>query len=174
MKAYLTTTWYRRMTKKNLTEGIQHDDLNSLVDSIVSIDEYKSKIGDDNNIVVLAIRIKESDPAKDLSQFIETGHNCMDVDISPGPDAEGYYTVFVEINRDRKLWWKVKHILADVQRVDNAVTGWKFTCYDSEKVLDLDEAIFKAHIIDDSYKYTIAHDPNAKAIAERIEFLKNY
>lgn len=159
-----------------INEAVKGDELNSLIDPIVSIDEYKSKVGEDNDVVVLAIRIKDSDPAADLSQFIETGHECMDVDISPGPNGDGYYTVFVELNRDRKVWWKVKHILLDVVRVDHTLKDkpWKFTCYDSEKVLDFNESNFKAHIIDDSYKYVIAHDPEARAIAERIEFLKNY
>ena len=61
--------------------SIQNNDLEDLISSVVSIDQYKSKIGKDENVVVIAFDIKDSDPAKDLSQFIETGHECIDVDV---------------------------------------------------------------------------------------------
>jgi hypothetical protein len=84
--------------------SIQHNDLVDLIEPIISIDQYKSKVGDDKNIVVVAFSIKDPDPAKDLSQFIETGHETVDVDVSPGPDKDGLYKVFVELERNSKLF----------------------------------------------------------------------
>ena len=81
--------------------SIQNNDLIDLIKSTFSVDQYKSKIGDDKNVVVLAFEVKDADPAKDLSQFIETGHDCIDVDVSPGPDKDGNYKVFVELERNR-------------------------------------------------------------------------
>ena len=41
----------------NLTEGLETGDLSRLVDTRVTIDEYKSKIGRDEDIVVLAFNL---------------------------------------------------------------------------------------------------------------------
>ena len=41
------------------------------------------KLGNDENVVVLAILVKDPEPQKDLSIFIEKGHDLVDVDTSP-------------------------------------------------------------------------------------------
>ncbi|SVC29464.1 uncharacterized protein METZ01_LOCUS282318, partial [marine metagenome] len=61
--------------------SIQNNDLINLIETTFSVDQYKSKVGDDKNIVVVAFDVKDVDPAKDLSQFIETGHDTIDVDV---------------------------------------------------------------------------------------------
>ena len=74
-----------------LTEGIQHNDLTNLISDTVSIDQFKSKIGNDENVVVIAFEIMDKDPAKDLSNFLETGHEALDIDISQGPNKNNKY-----------------------------------------------------------------------------------
>ena len=43
-------------TKKNkkLNEGLEYGDLTDTIDPVFSIDRYRSKMGDDDNIVVVA------------------------------------------------------------------------------------------------------------------------
>ena len=91
--------------------SIQNNDLIDLIQSTFSVDQYKSKIGDDKNVVVLAFEVKDADPAKDLSQFIETGHNTIDVDVSPGPNKDGNYKVFVELERNSKLFDSIDNFI---------------------------------------------------------------
>jgi hypothetical protein len=48
-----------------LNESLQADDLRDLVDEVFEIDSYKSKIGQDEDIVVLSFTVDSEDPAKD-------------------------------------------------------------------------------------------------------------
>lgn len=44
-------------TQKNkLNEGLNYGDLNDTIDPVFSIDRYRSKMGDDDNIVVVAFK----------------------------------------------------------------------------------------------------------------------
>jgi hypothetical protein len=159
---------------RKITEDIQYNDLVDLIDPVISIDQYKSKIDDDENIVVIAFKIKDRDPARDLSQFIETGHDALDVDISPGPDEDGKYTVFVELKRQHGLYDSIERILRDVQQVDTDIDSWKFTSYENNKLQTWSKQAFESSVITSSYEYVIKHNPDAKAIAERMKFLKDY
>jgi hypothetical protein len=162
-------------SEHNITEGVHHDDLHSLIDPIASIDEYKSKIGNDENIIVIAILIKDKEPADDLSDFIETRRGVLDVDTSIGPDTDGMYTVYIEINRDSKCFYMIDDILTDIQQVDSEIEAWKFKSYEYKgKVSYWNKENFNEHIITSSYDYVIKHDPKARKIKERIDFLNKY
>jgi hypothetical protein len=155
--------------------SIQNNDLEDLVSSIVSIDQYKSKIGKDENVVVIAFYIKDNDPAKDLSQFIETGHECIDVDVSPGPTKDGSYKVFVELERNSKLFDCIDKILKDITRVDNLAKDFRFKAYksgDVPKAWSKDN--FDRFVISSSYDYLLANKDEAKNITERLKFLNKY
>ena len=47
--------------------GLLKNDLAHMVDNIIEIDSYKSKMGNDADIVTLAFSIHGNEPAKDLS-----------------------------------------------------------------------------------------------------------
>ena len=165
----------RRLEMDDLNEGIKHNDLRGLIKNVVSIDQYKSKSGDDKNVCVLAIKINKFDPAKDLSQFIETGVlSAIDVDTSPGPDKDGYYTVFVEFSRDSKLFANIDVVLTDMKQADNALGTMVFTCYENKSPQEWNKESFDNSIITSSYDYVLKHDPDAVAISERIKFLNKY
>ena len=163
------------MQSNQLNENIKHNDLVDLIQDIVSIDQYKSKIGDDANIVVVAFKVMDKDPAQDLSQYLETGHPAaLDVDVSPGPDSEGNYTVFLELDRNSRLFDAIDSILADVKRVDNSIGDFKFVSYEEKTPVEWNQENFEQNVIVSSYDYTIKHNPDAVAISERIKFLNKY
>ena len=154
--------------------SIQNNDLINLIETTFSVDQYKSKIGDDKNIVVVAFDVKDVDPAKDLSQFIETGHDTIDVDVSPGPDKNGNYKVYVELERNSKLFEAIDSILNDITRVDESAKSFKFNAYKSDMPTEWNKENFVASVLSSSYDYTIATNPEAHAITERIKFLNKY
>ena len=154
--------------------SIQNNDLINLIETTFSVDQYKSKIGDDKNVVVLAFEVKDPDPAKDLSQFIETGHDTIDVDVSPGPNKNGFYQVFVELERNSKLFDSIDGILRDVTRVDESASSFKFNAYRSDMPIEWNKQNFESSVHTSSYDYTIATNPEAHAITERIKFLNKY
>ena len=56
---------------KQLNEGLRKGDLYDLIDPNISIDRYKSKMGDDDQIVVVSLKAMHKEAAKDLVDFID-------------------------------------------------------------------------------------------------------
>ena len=54
--------------------GLRQNDLEFTIDNIFEIDSFKSKMGDDKDIVTLSFSVKGEQPAKDLVNFVETGY----------------------------------------------------------------------------------------------------
>jgi len=160
--------------KKPVTENIKHNDLVSLISTTFSIDQFKSKLGSDENVIVVAFKVLDQDPASDLSQFLETGHDVLDIDISTGPDEEGKYSVFVELERDSAAFEKIDAIIADVIRADNEFDNPRFTSYEVKVPKQWSKENFELGVISNSYDYVIKHNPGAKEIKERIKFLNDY
>ena len=83
-----------------VNEGLQAGDLEGVVSPKFSIDQFKSKMGEDKNIMVLAFTVDSLAPAKDLERFAETGYSSiLDADATPGTLADGKHKVFVEFAR---------------------------------------------------------------------------
>jgi len=56
---------------RNLTEGLRSGDLKEFVSEVFTVDQFKSKMGEDSDIVVISFRVREKHPAMDLVEFIE-------------------------------------------------------------------------------------------------------
>ena len=76
--------------------GLRQDDLQDLVDNIFEIDSFKSKMGDDRDIIVLSFSTKNEGSAKD-GKFRKGYPFVLDADATNGEQADGMYKVFVEI-----------------------------------------------------------------------------
>ena len=100
---------------RQLREGLESGDLSRLVEPRVTVDEYKSKIGDDDSIMVLAFRVQGRDPALDLVSFIEKSYEwVLDADTSSGELDDGTYLVFVEADREPELANEVYKLFEDL------------------------------------------------------------
>ena len=109
--------------------SLQSNDLKDFVNHIFTIDSYKSKMGQDKEIAVLAFEVNEQNPAKDLVNFIEKGYPfVLDADISTGENKKGKYNVFVEIERDRHLPKNISDILEEVSKL-TGIEEWKYRYY---------------------------------------------
>ena len=75
------------------------------------------KTGSDKEVLVMGLYPKDEDP-HDLARFIERGYvGVKDTEVSPGPDEDGNYMVFVEINKDKETMKRVVEILNDIKSV---------------------------------------------------------
>ena len=78
--------------------GLRQSDLEFTVDPVFEIDSYKSKMGDDEDIVVLSFSVNGEQPAKDLVNFVETGYNfVLDADKTSGEQADKKYLSLIHI-----------------------------------------------------------------------------
>tara|TARA_B100000575_G_C23095306_1_gene631713 strand:+ start:839 stop:1264 length:426 start_codon:yes stop_codon:yes gene_type:complete len=134
---------YSLIKNSKIDEGLRPDDLEHLVLSKVSIDEFEPKSGDSKDILVMGLYTKDEEPARDLSRFIERGYiDVIDTEVSPGPDENGNYMVFVEIDKNAESLKKVSEILNDIKSI-TAITEWRLDFYRGGSVSLTEEMIKK-------------------------------
>jgi hypothetical protein len=101
-----------------INESLKSNDLRHFVKKVVEIDSYKSKIGDDQDIVVLSFTVDHEDPAKDLENFIEMGYDfVLDADVSSGELDDGTYKVYVELERSRHVVDQILELLEGIKKL---------------------------------------------------------
>ena len=112
-----------------LAEGLKREDLKDLIKHIFEVDAYKSKMGDDENVVVLSFEVTGKQPALDLVDFVEKSYDfILDADTSNGEDDNGNYKVFVEIERNRKISRQISEMMYGLSELTGC-EDWKFRYY---------------------------------------------
>jgi len=113
------------MTK--LFEGLEAGDLKRLVHSELHVDEFKSKLGDDQDVVVVSFKVSGKEPAQDLVNFIEKGYEwVIDADVSSGEMDDGDYIVFIECDRDRQIAQRIFEMLTDIMNAtEHTAEDWR-------------------------------------------------
>ena len=110
-----------------VNEGLKAGDLEGVVSKRFSVDQFKSKMGEDRNIMVLAFSVDGQAPAKDLERFAETGYKeVLDADATPGSLEDGKHRVFIEFARVESVDQHVRKFLDDLSKLTNIET-FEFT-----------------------------------------------
>ena len=124
----------QKQTSK-IDEGLRPGDLEHLILSNVSIDEFEPKSGQPDNVVVVGFYAEDQEPANDLASFIERGsHDILDTEVSPAPDEEGRYLIFVEMNRDESMFDNTTKILKDIGKLTK-VDEWEIKFHGSDNTI---------------------------------------
>ena len=120
-------------------DSLKGGDLRDLVSHIFEVDCYKSKMGDDKDVVVLSFTVESRDPADDLVSFIEKGYEfVLDADMTPGELANGKYQVFVELQRTPHVPQQIKEMLYGIGKLTN-IENFKFRYHKSFNSVDATE-----------------------------------
>jgi len=110
-----------------VNEGLKAGDLEGVVSKRFTADQFKSKMGDDRNIMVLAFSVDGQAPAKDLERFAETGYKeVLDADATPGSLEDGKHRVFIEFARIESVDQHVRKFLDDLSKLTN-IEEFEFT-----------------------------------------------
>lgn len=126
-----------------LFEGLRTNDLDGLVSDRFTVDQFKSKMGNDADIIVLAFKVTDKFPATDLMEFIEKGYSyVLDADISTGEEKDGKYRVFVELARDAKVSKEVEHLLRGISQLCNC-NKWRFKFFKDIDSHEFDKETFE-------------------------------
>jgi hypothetical protein len=141
--------------------GLRKGDLKDLVYKVLEVDSYKSKMGDDKDIVTLCFSVKELAAAKDLENFLESGYEfVLDADATPGEQSDGTFKVFVEIERNRHVPEQIMEIAAGVKNLTGLDLKYRyhknFTSYDLdqdvlEKMIPLDNDAYESYVSENHY-----------------------
>jgi len=131
------------MRSNYLQEGLLQGDLDDLIKPLISIDEYESKISDDN--IVVGFYADDKEPATDLARFISKSEiDILDAEVSPVPNEEGVYLVFVEFIRDETFVDDITSLVDSMAGLTSIET-WQFKAYKRE-VMDFTEENLKRFV----------------------------
>ena len=140
----------------NITESLKANDLRHFVKKVFEIDSFKSKIGDDRDVVVLSFTVDHEDPAKDLENFIEMGYEfVLDADVSPGEMDDGTYKVFVELERGRHVASEIVQIINGIEKLTGE-DKMRFRYFKSFRSQDATEENLASAVPTDGDAYEVA------------------
>ena len=135
--------------------GLRIGDLKDCVDHIFEIDSFKSKMGDDKDIVTLSFSVNENYSASHLLNFIEKGYEyVLDADATAGEQSDGTYKVFVELERNRHISDHILEIADGVGKL-SALDKFKFRYYKNFRSKPLDKETLESNIPQDPKAYEI-------------------
>lgn len=153
---------------RRLDEGLRSGDLEDYVSEVFSVDRYKSKMGEDTDVLVLGFRVKERYPAIDLMEFIEKGYDfILDADMSAGEENDGQYQVFVELERTPALKDQLQELLGGVSQLCK-IKEWRFRYQSAPKSIEFNEDTMREHIPMTAEEY------NSKVIGIKETDIKNF
>ena len=115
-----------KMSHNKIVEGLEKNDLKRLVHTELHIDEYKSKMGKDEDVIVLSFKVTGREPAEDLVNFIEKGYDwVLDADVSSGELDDGDFLVFVESDREPQVADNIISMMQDIMNLtDQKLDDW--------------------------------------------------
>jgi hypothetical protein len=141
--------------------SLKTGDLRYCVDDIFEVDSYQSKMGTDDKIVVLSFRVKPTQAAEDLVNFIEKGYDfVLDADKTSGEQSDGYYRVFVEMERSRHVGQQITEILDGIKKLAD-VNEFKFRYYKNFRSQPADQATLENIVPKDGNEYSIRKNETA-------------
>ncbi len=148
--------------------SLRTEDLRNLVDKIVEIDSYKSKMGADEDIITIAFSTKTKESADDLVGFVERGYSfVLDADATSGEQSDGTYKVFVEIERDRKAADQIVELADGVSKL-TGIEDLKFRYYKNFRSVPLEKTALEAAIPVSADEYSV------RVTESRLDNYKNF
>ncbi len=121
------------MRYDQIKEGVEYGDLETLVDSTVSVAEFKPKTGTEEDVIVVGFYVKDEAPAMDLAKFIERGVTpILDTEVSPNPNDVGMYIVLVEVENKDLMKTKL-NLINDIRGLVK-VKEWSIKFYKREAI----------------------------------------
>ena len=130
-----------------LNESLDYLDMEDQVDDLITVDEYASKMGRDEDIVTLTFSVNSKLAATDLVTWFERGYDfVLDASVSDGELEPGKWLVFVEMDRRMKVPNRIITLLSDLE----TLTGIKLKDWTVEidgDEYDADEEIIRQKMI---------------------------
>ena len=119
----------------NLAESLEYKDMEGLVKPEIHVDEFASKMGDDDDIITISFYVRDPQAASDLVNWFERGYDwVIDADRSPGEIKTNRYLVYVELRRRRAAADFVNELLDDMSTLTEFDAGDWSMVYDGKEV----------------------------------------
>jgi hypothetical protein len=146
----------------------------------VSVDEFAPKTGEDRDVAVLGLYVNQQSPGEDLFRFLTNSViEHRDLEVSPNPNLDGYYMVFVELDRNQDLFKNIQQLLAEIRRVTGPL-NWELKTPYVDEYVPLDQAEYMIQQDPDTYlppaefaKKLQPHTQTTHATEDIMEFFRN-
>jgi len=117
-----------------LSEALSYKDMEGMIKPTIHVDEFDSKMGDDDEIITVSFFVRDRQAAQDLANWFEKGYDwVLDADVSPGEIRPGRYLVFIEMRRRSLAGQHIKDALSDLETLTElSVSDWLMHYDDQE------------------------------------------
>jgi len=121
-----------------LSEGLEYKDMVGMMKPTIHVDEFASKMGDDDDIIVISFFVRAKQAARDLMNWFEKGYEwVLDSDVSPGEIRPGRYLVYIEIRRRSTAGEKIAGAIDDLSTLTEFTPqDWAMHYEDRESPFD--------------------------------------
>lgn len=119
-----------------INEGLRPNDLQYLVSNYISVDQYTSKLDNDN--ITVAFFCNELEVANDLKDFIEKNFyiEIKDIEIADSLTEDNKYILFVELERNINFPKILLNIIDSINNV-TANKDWSFKTFNMNDKAEL-------------------------------------
>lgn len=119
-----------------INEGLRPNDLQYLVSNYISVDQYTSKLDNDN--ITVAFFCNELEVANDLKDFIEKNFyiEIKDIEIADSLTEDNKYILFVELERNINFPKILLNIIDSINNI-TANKDWSFKTFNMNNKAEL-------------------------------------
>jgi hypothetical protein len=160
-----------------LFESLGFKDLEGLMKPTIHVDEFSSKMGDDDDIIVISFFVRNEAAAKDLMSWFEKGYDfVLDADRSPGEIKPGRYLVYVEIRRRSTAGAHVELLLDDLNTLTEYEDSSAWTMHYRGKEIPFSRDTFDSTVplTPRAYRERYEKDLNEVRTAAGLPVVTNY
>ena len=160
-----------------LSENLDFKDFEGLMKSTIHVDEFSSKMGDDDDIIVLSFFVRDPQAAKDLMSWFEKGYDfVLDADRSPGEIKPNRYLVYVEIRRRSTAGAHVEELLNDLNTLTEFESAEDWTMHYKGKEIPFSRDAFDSTVplSPKAYREKYEKDLNEVRIAAGLPVVTSY
>jgi hypothetical protein len=161
--------------KEQLAESLRQNDLEYLISPYVSVDQYTSKLSEDN--ITIAFFCNERDVASDLLDFLEKMYfvEIRDIEISDSLTEDNKYILYVEFDRNQQFPKILVDVIDSINFLINKdIKDWKFVSFNMAKKLPVSvEAITRYVRLTPLSHTEVKKEENPEVKQESVEFKKD-
>ncbi len=146
--------------------ALRQQDLKNTMLKKISLDEFEPKTGETKDVMVVGFHIHEQQAGKDLYRFLNHSiHEIRDVEVSPNPNPENYFMVFVEMDRNENSLDNIKSLVNEIENISGDL-DWNISTLLSEKLIDLQSEELNKFVQLDPESYLSPDDWKAQKAEE--------
>ena len=168
---------HNKHSNNPLSESLNFKDMEGLLKPTSHVDEFSSKMGDDDDIIVISFFVRDAQAARDLMNWFEKGYDfVLDADRSPGEIRPGRYLVYVEIRRRSTAGGHVEQLLNDLNTLTEYAGSQDWTMHYKGKEVPFSRDVFDGMVplTPKSYRDRYEKELNEVRIAAGLQTKKIY